>query len=236
MTVSNSTDFSSSAAQLIEDARALLGVHADEEPMQAYELERGLRFMTRMLKSWETDGIGSWILTEGTLNLVQGQASYLFGSGGDFTAVPFEITQIRIYRGSVDLEMSQMSREEYFAQPVKTIQGYPVQWYYDRQRDNGTLYLWPVPDATTSTLRFTYRRRIMDVDAGSDLIDLPPEWEEAITFNLASRLTSVYGKAGSAEADKVERGAAASYAVLKNGDAALGVTSLIVTPSAYQRR
>src|SRR3954469_7280883 len=97
MTVSSSTDFTSTATELLTDARRLLGVHAEEESLTATELTIGLRFLTKMLKAWEADGIGSWTLTEGTLSAtVSGTANYLFGSGGSITTVPFEVTSCRI--------------------------------------------------------------------------------------------------------------------------------------------
>ena len=218
MAVSSSTDFISSATTLIEDARRLLGIHAEEEPLEAHELDTGLRWLTRMLKVWEADGIGSWILTEGTLTLVASTNSYVFGAGGSFTTVPFEITDARIYRGSVDVPMTRLSRQEYYALPNKTNTGYPMNWFYDRQRDNGTLYVWPSPDTTAGTFKFTYRRRIMDLDAGADNFDLPPEWEMAIANNLAKYLIPVYGRGGTPEAKQVMDDAITTYQIVRSWD------------------
>lgn len=230
MAVSSSTDFKSVATDLIKDARSLLGIDAAEEPLEAFELQRGLRFLTRMLKAWEGDGLGSWLFTEDTISLVQADVDYLFGSGGTKTYVPFEITQIRINRGGNDMEMVPMSREEYHAMPIKTTEGYPTMWFYDRQRDNGTLYVWPAPDSTGGTLKFTYRRRIMDMDAGADDYDLPPEWEEAILYNLAERLILPYGKMGSEEAKEVRRIAPIKYLAIKSWDTASGDGFISITP------
>ncbi len=113
MAVSGSTDFKSTAVELLEDARRLLGIHAEEEALAAHESATGLRFLTKMLKAWEADGIGSWMLTEGSFSLVQSTASYLCGSGGAFTTVPFEIVSARINRGGNDLPMLRLSREQY---------------------------------------------------------------------------------------------------------------------------
>lgn len=229
MAVSDSTDFRSVANDIIKDARSLLGIDAAEEPLEAFELERGLRFLTRMLKAWEGDGIGGWTLTERTFALVQGDVDYVLGTGGTLTTVPFEIMQVRITRGGSDLEMTPLSREEYYALPNKTTQGYPTQWYYDRQRDTGTLYVWPAPDATGGTIKFTERRRIMDVDAGANDYDLPPEWEEAIVWNLAERLIGPYGKAGSDEAKEVRRIAPVKYMAIKSWDVASGGGFISIT-------
>ena len=219
MAVSSSTDFVSSASTLIEDARRLLGVHAEEEALEAHELDTGLRWLTRMLKAWEADGIGSWVLTQGTLTLVDSDGDYVFGSGGSFTTVPFEITQIRIsHDGGNEIEMVRLSRDDYYRLPNKTTEGFPTCWFYDRQRDNGTLYIWPEPDDSLYDLAFTYRRRIMDLDAGADNFDLPPEWEMAIANNLAKYLIPVYGRGGTPEAKQVMDDAITTYQIIKAWD------------------
>lgn len=231
MAVSSSSDFRSAATQIITDARSLLGIQADEEPLQAHEQDRGLRFLTRMLKAWEADGIGSWVLTEGSLTLVDSDGDYVFGSGGSFTTVPFEITQVRVaYNSGNSIEMFRLSREEYYRLPKRTSEGFPTQWFYDRQRDNGTLYVWPEPDDGLYAITFTYRRRIMDMDAGADDFDLPPEWEKAIIENLAYDLIGVYGVSGSDAAKKVARDAAISFAIVKNWDVSEGGGSVSILP------
>src|SRR5690606_27436863 len=126
----------------------------------------------------------------------QGQESYAFGAGGDFTEVPFDISDDMRIRRQNDLPMIRLSRDEYMSLPSKAVQGYPTQWYYERQRSGGRLYVWPAPDGQAGTLKFSYRRIIMDVDSGADDFDLPQEWHEAVVFGLARRLVGTYGMSG----------------------------------------
>lgn len=232
MAVSGSTDFSSTAVQLFTDARRALGINAEEEPIDATELAVALPFLTRMLKTWEADpDLGTWLISSKVLTLVQGQQSYLFGAAGDWTTIPFALLDdppITINRGSSDVPMRRISRGDYQRLPNKTTQGCPTQWFYDRQRDNGTLSIWPAPDATASTLTIPYRRRIMDVDNSTDNIDLPPEWEEAVVFNFADTLIANYGLGGSDEADRVTKRALSTLAVLRANDVAGEESSLII--------
>jgi hypothetical protein len=174
-------------------------------------------------------------LTEGTLTLVASTPSYLFGAGGAFTTVPFEIVDARIYRGSVDMQMTRITREDYYTLPNKTATGYPTQWFYDRQRDNGTLYVWPAPDTTAGTFKFTYRRRIMDLDAGVDNFDLPPEWETAIVYNLAKALIPVYGRGGTPEAALILVEAERSYQSVKGWDTGSEEGFVEIIPSSWGR-
>jgi hypothetical protein len=234
MSVSGSTDFKSSAAEIIADALGLLGVLAEEEPLPAYDLQRGMRKLTQMLKHWEGLGIGGWLYTEGALSLVSGTASYLFGSGGAITTVPFEVTSARIsYNGGSEIPLNRMSRETYRNLPNKTATGFPTNYFYDRQRDDGTMYFWPVPNSSLFTVNHTVRRRIMDIDSQADNFDLPPEWEKAITENLADELVLPYGKAGSDEAKKIAMMAPVSFAVIKAWDTSEEEGSISIVPDDY---
>lgn len=231
MAVSNSTDFSLTATQIVEEARSLLGINADEESLSATELTKGLRALNMMLKAWQADGVYLWTYTEGTLTLVQSQESYSFAAAGDFTTVPFDIVQMRITRNSTDLEMYELSREEYYRLPNKTNEGYPTQFFYDRQRSSGTLYVWPSPDSTAGTLKFTYRRIIMDLDASSDNMDLPQEWYQAVVYNLASNLIPRYGVQLTPEIQLVVAEAARSYGSMLGFDAGIGKGSIEILPA-----
>lgn len=233
MAVSGSTDFKLTASQLIEASRRKAGIQAAEEPMQDHELQEGLAELNMMIDDWQTDGVYAWTYTEGTLALVQGAASYLFGAGGAFTTIPLDMIDIRITRSvGNDLPMSEMSREEYFALPNKTSQGFPTQWFYDRQRSGGTLYVWPCPDATAATLGFTYKRLIMDVDIGADDFDFPREWYNAIMYNLTDRLAENYGR----DLPKITQKAAIAYIKIKEFDTAEGKGSISIVPEGYGRR
>jgi hypothetical protein len=236
MAVSNSTDFNETAQQIIIDAMGELGIADDEEPLQAVDLNKGLRALNRMFKAWQADGVMIWTLEQGNLALVQGQEAYDFGAGGDFTTIPFDITDdMRIRRTSTDLPMIRLSRDEYMSLPSKTVQGYPTQWYYERQRAGGKLYVWPAPDATAGTLYFSYRRIIMDVDAGANDFDLPQEWHEAVVFGLAARLVGIYGLSGKPEAARVEALAVQSYATVKGFDVGEGRGSVRIYPASHHR-
>jgi len=236
MAVSSSTDFSLTANQLIVSALELLGVKGEEEELTQVELERGLRWLNIMLKAWEADGTMAWTLTEGSLTLADSDGSYSFASGGDFTTVPFEITQMRVsHDGGNEIEMWRLSREDYYRIPNRTNEGFPTQWYFDRQRDSGTLYIWPEPDDALYDVTFTYRRRIMDMDAASDNFDLPQEWYHALVYNLALKLVPIYGKSGTPRAAEIRQEAADAYNSIRGFDLSEGEASIFILPNAFAR-
>lgn len=216
-------------------ARSLLGIQSSEEPLAADELTLGIQFMNIMLKGWQADGIRTWTLEHDTITLVQGQASYLLGVGGANTTVPFDMDSVRIFRQNYELPMWQLSQQEYFSLPNKDSQGYPTQYYYDRQRDTATIYVWLSPDAYTGELRYTYRRIIDDIVNANDNLDLPQEWYKAIIYGLAVELIPQYGKADSGNAKLVLAGFADSYQKLKNFDTGEGMGSIRLRPTRFHR-
>jgi hypothetical protein len=231
MAVSSSTDLKSTGTEFVTNARRLLGISAEEESLQSHELTTGLYFLSVMLKDWQSDpDLGTHLETEGSLTLSDSDGSYTFQAAGDFTTVPFEIKQIRIsHDGGNEIEMTRISREDYYRLPSRTTEGFPTQWFYDRQRDGGTLYIWPEPDDSLYDLTFTYRRRIMDMDAGTDNIDLPPEWEWAVVTNLAKTMIPIYARAGTPEAMQVVVDAETSLAKLKAFDIANDGGSVVMS-------
>lgn len=230
MTVSGTTAFNLTVEQIVTDARELLGIHAEEEPLTDADLQRGIRVMNMMLLAWQADGVQTWVLAEGSFALTQGDYDYVFGSGGTFTTVPMEITDVRITRNSIDMPMNPMGKQEYQALPIKSTEGYPTQWYYDRQREGGTFYVWPAPDSTAGTIKFTYRRVIMDVGDGTKTLDLPKEWLQAISSNLAVMLAPRYQVEASKELAVI---ASSSYEILKSFDTSEGEASINIWPTSY---
>lgn len=230
MATSGSTDFSLTTHDLIIEARKKIGLHESEEPLQADQLTMGKKTLNTMLKAWQVGGVSFSQYTEGTLTLVQANVDYTFGSGGDFATVPFDMVDVRITRGGTDLPMMELSREEYYAIPQKSQQGYPTQWFYDRQRNGGTLYVWPAPDATAGTLKFTYVRKIEDMDANENDLDLPQEWYEAVVYNLADRFAEEYGLINTPLGQRVAQKAAMSLQEIKEFDTGEGRGSVRIVP------
>lgn len=94
---------------------------------------------------------------------------------------------------ATDQIIGPISTTEYAAYPVKTQQGYPTVYWYNRQA-TPTITLWPVPDdATSYTLNLRMFAQIEDVSLPSGVtLDLPYRWLDAFTAGLAARLAQIY--------------------------------------------
>ncbi len=93
------------------------------------------------------------------------------------------------------------SRKDYFDLPNKNQPGTPIQAYYDRQLPQGVMYLWNSPSSAVSIVNFTYERQLMVFTEATQTFDLPHDWYDAITYNLAKRLLT---KVGCSEARKAD--------------------------------
>jgi len=199
MATSGSTDYSTSAATLIEDALIEIGALAAGETVDSNDQTQALRELNRMVKHWQVSGHNLWTRTRGTLTMTTGKGTnanpYLFGTGGDFTTDrPLRIESMRfVDSNGYERPMVHISRDEYDHLPDKDSTGEATLFHYDPQIGSGKLYVWPVLSSTGSgTLDFTYQRPIEDFDATSNEPDFPQEWYETLMYGLAARLCPKY--------------------------------------------
>jgi len=93
-----------------------------------------------------------------------------------------------------EVVMNPLSHSDYYNLPLKSANGLPNQYYYDPQRDVGTLSLWQRPNDGAYRVNMTYERVMSDMLNVSDNFDLPQEWLEPLTWQLAIRLCPAFGK------------------------------------------
>jgi len=98
----------------------------------------------------------------------------------------------RIYADDTEIPVQSWSRNQYFNQVNKISQGTVVNCYYSPQLTNGRLYVWQTTSSINDLIRFTFERPLDVVTSSTETIDFPEEWQEAIIYNLAARLTDEY--------------------------------------------
>lgn len=164
------------------DALRKIGVIAQDQTATADEMETARKALGRMLWSWQNKGYFLFSVTATSVALST-TASYAL------VPRPFLVQSVRFKRDDIETPMTLLTREGYDTLPVKTTTGTPTTWYYDRQVNSGTLYIWPVlATATDETLEVTYVRSLDDPELTAD-VDFPLEWQDAVVYGLASRLT-----------------------------------------------
>lgn len=92
------------------------------------------------------------------------------------------------------ISMELIGYDEYFNIPVKTSDGKPLNFYYDKLLDAGVLYVFPRPDDVDTLIEFTYHEALEDVDSATDNVDFPTEWTLPLIYGLGAELCIAYGK------------------------------------------
>lgn len=191
MSASGVDAFNLTNNEIIDAAFNLLGVGSEGEPITARMYADATRSLNLLIKTWSAQD-HLWTREQASLAMVAGQAAYVL------PGKPMRVISARRHYidGGNEIPLTPWSREEYLDQPNKlNSPSTPVNFYYDPQRDTGTLYLWPAPStavAPTITIEYDYLRRMDDMLASNDDADLPTEWLEALIYNLAVRLMPQY--------------------------------------------
>jgi len=168
--------------EICEDALRKIGVVALDQTATADEMETARRGLSRMLKAWQNRGHNLWAVSSMSVTLTTA-ASYALTP-----ARPLAVQSVRMRRSGIDLPMVEFTRDEYDTLPNKASTGMPTCFYYDRQKEAGTLYVWPVLSvAAGETLQITYVRELADVVLAT-AVDVPSEWYDAVVYGLAARL------------------------------------------------
>jgi hypothetical protein len=183
------------ANNICTDAAILAGfLAADETLTDPNVLATLRRSLNVMLKSWQAKQF-LWKLSDVEVTLTPGTQSYLVGPGGAGTlnrARPLRLSYCIRRTNGIDIEVNVISRQEYQLLPQKTQEGSVVSIYYDPQLTNGVLYPWYTGDSTNDTIICTFSDPIDILDNNTDSIEVPDEWVEPATYNLAVRACSLF--------------------------------------------
>lgn len=105
-----------------------------------------------------------------------------------------DMRRVQLDQSKISTQMEIIGYSEYFNIPLKTTDGSPLNYYYDKLLDAGQLYVFPRPNDVNMLLEFTYHEAMEDVDSGTDNVDFPSEWTLPLIYGLAAELMVAYGK------------------------------------------
>jgi len=204
MATSGVSTWSLTRDSIINGALRKLGVLAEGSSANAAQLLTGTEALNALLKTLTTKGMPLWAIKEYTFSTVAATASYNIGNSQTL-ATPMPLKVIQAYRiessGAVNVPLEVKNHYDYNLLPVNASSGEPVDLFYQPFSTYGVIKLWPTPVDATTTITIIYQRPFEDMVSGTDDLDFPSYWTEAIIYNLAWRLAPEYG------ASKDERGA-----------------------------
>jgi hypothetical protein len=186
MTTTSTTAFNLDFAELAEEAWERAG----REMRSGYDLRTARRSLNLMTVEWSNRGLNLWTIDEGTVDLVQGTATY---------ALPADTIDlldhvIRTGSGNAstqsDLSITRISVSTYSSIPNKLQQARPIQVWIQRLRDNPQITVWPVPDQGTVggpyyIFKYWRLRRIQDAGNGAETEDVNFRFLPAMAAGLA---------------------------------------------------
>jgi hypothetical protein len=186
MTTSGTYAFNMDFTEIAEEAWERAG----REMRSGYDLRTARRSMNLLTIEWQNRGINMWTIEQGSINLVQGTATYNLPDNTIDLLEHVIRTGAGNYSTQSDLSISRISVSTYSSIPNKQTQGRPIQVYIDRGRDNPTVTVWPVPDQGTLLAPYYQMiywrlRRIQDAGAGVQTPDMNFRFFPALVAGLA---------------------------------------------------
>ena len=181
MATSGTRTFSLTAVDAIEEAYELAGL----EYRTGYDGVTARRSMNIMFADWSNRGVQIWEVGQVSLDLVEGTTSY------DLNQYDIDVLDAVIRRTTngiqTDFQIDRIDRGEYLDIPNKETKARVTQYYVERTI-TPKLYVWPAPENSTDTL-ISYRwKRIQDVNAGAEDIDIPSRFMPCLVTGLAFNL------------------------------------------------
>lgn len=106
------------------------------------------------------------------------------------TSGTLSYTVITLGNTPSEIPFGVLNRDSYVAQSNQVFTGRPTTYWFQRDRDNPVMHLWPAPNlaAEGAQLIVWRQRQIMDVGNLQQELDIPQRWYNAIVDKLASLL------------------------------------------------
>ena len=137
---------------------------------------------------------------------------------------------IRTTNSDQDRHVNIVSRDKFNRFSSKKSQSSPTHIYYDPQTSTGHLYVYPTFSTLDELLFVEYQRAIEDFATTSNDFDMPQEWANALTWNLAWRLSPSY-EVSQTKYNQVKELALYSLDLLKGWDQEEG--SIFIQPGDF---
>jgi len=176
MSTSGTYNFSMDIDEVIQEAMEMIG----GEQTLGHEPKSARRSINLLLQDWQNRGILLWTAGTTVVSVSTSVTAYAL------TSSTVDITEAVLNRDNTDLQLERISMEEYLKIPRKSQKGRPTQYAIRRDRANPTLYLWPVPENTTDTLKLEQIKYIQDVNKSAvQIADVSRRFLPCLTVGLS---------------------------------------------------
>lgn len=208
------------ARDLCNEALTVSGVVGDGQTASGMIINATFARLNRMLSQWQRKRWLIWHLVE-TKAAADGNTGgdgspFLVGQaqGANFNMVrPDRIEAawnrqvIPAQPNNIDYPLEEMkSYEDWANVALKTLKSFPSYYMYDPAFPIGKLYVWPVPSPAGLYEIHILTKEVLGAFANlASAVQLPPEYEPAITWNLAKLTRIAFRKPADEELNKEAR-------------------------------
>lgn len=177
--------------ELIRAAMNVNNILFDGEDPDANATRAGLFQLNSMLDSWSGEQIMVYSERNDVFTLVPGQATYTVGPAGNFVMPrPVEIIGVQIVSDGDSYPIAVISNLEYqrigdkqatadIPSSVGVLTSFP----------SVSLSFWPMP-SVANQVRLVSRVQFTEFTSVTQIVSLPPGYQEAIIYNLAFRIAT----------------------------------------------
>jgi hypothetical protein len=191
--------------EVVEEAYQRIGI----DQLDGYQIKSARRSLNIMFQEWGNRGLHYWELDETNVDLIEGQAQYVFyrasGDGTSATTTPtngvygmddvLEATYrtARTQTTQQDVALTKINRSTYSGISNKLSKGQPTQYYVQRLIDRVNLFVYPTPNSTAASadMHLYFVKRIQDAGDFTNATDIPyrfvPSMVSGLSFYLAQK-------------------------------------------------
>lgn len=191
---------SSTANDIMERALVKARVFHPADAIPAAILSQVFLELNDMLERWALERLMVVAEVLESFPLVAGQASYTYGSGGDFNSVrpDYILGDAFIRSGTTDFPLDPRPLSIYRQRSEKATQARPQIFAVNPAFPLTTVYFWPTPNAADSVY-LRVRKQLTSFSDKTTSVDLPKGFRGGIVANLAVEISPNFGKKVSKE-------------------------------------
>lgn len=184
---------------LVNLALKLCGVGGVGVDPSAEDSNDAFTLLNMMLAEWQTKRWLVYSLVD-TAVASTGAISYSVGPTSDFAIARPDRLEAAFFRMNVTSPTAQVdypvrllqAREDYNRITLKTLTTFPLIAFYDAEYPVGNVFFWPVPPAGEYEMHITTKTAIGAFSGLTQTVSLPPNYQNALLYNLAERLLTLY--------------------------------------------
>lgn len=175
------------AQSVVTRAFRMLGQPGSGEAPTAQESADGLEVLNDMLDDWKNERLMVYAIQDESITLAATNATRTIGPTGNLvTTRPVKIQSAYIEISNISIPVTVLEDpEDWAAIPDKTSTStFPNRIYYRPEMPDGKIYLYPVPNAS-STLHVLTWTVLTEFASLATTVAFPPGYRKALATNLA---------------------------------------------------